>query len=73
MRITLTLSILVLCGSVASAQVANLEREVQKLRNAAAWSQIPWRRCLLKASREALAKNKPLFVYAIAGDPTGRC
>lgn len=48
--------------------------EVEPLRGASeAWAQIPWLRCLGDAYAESRATGKPVFMVAIAGDPTGRC
>ena len=35
------------------------------------WRRIPWRIELLEAQREAVAQNKPLFVWAMDGHPLG--
>jgi hypothetical protein len=36
-----------------------------------AWRRIPWRIDLLAAQREAVAQNKPLFIWAMDGHPLG--
>lgn len=38
---------------------------------AAPWRTIPWRIDLLAAQREAVAADKPLFVWAMDGHPLG--
>lgn len=55
------------------AELRSAHKEVSALAQTDVWGDIPWRWCLLEASQEGRAQNKPLFMYAIAGDPVGRC
>lgn len=66
--------LLVLCGSATARDDFDAAaKRIESLAHAEAWRTIPWRWCLLDASREAAREGKPLFIYAIAGDPVGRC
>ena len=72
---TVVIAIVLGAASAASAdELQALTREAESLKGGAeVWTHLPWRECLLDASRESRETGKPLFIYAIAGDPTGRC
>lgn len=36
-----------------------------------AWRTVPWRISLLQAQRDAVASNKPIFMWAMDGHPLG--
>lgn len=54
--------------------MAKLFAQVDALRTTSdTWRRIPWRTCLLSAAREAREKGRPMLVWALGGDPSGRC
>lgn len=60
--------------SGAALRQADLAREVGALAlPGGTWRAIPWRTCLQAARREAHQRGRPLLVWALGGDPSGRC
>lgn len=58
----------------AGAQESALASEVASLRTTRdVWRRIPWRTCLQEARAEAHQRGRPLLVWALGGDPSGRC
>jgi hypothetical protein len=88
-RITMTKRAPVLAGLVAAGltwavatargnpmhdRLSTLKQQVEALRGGKhQWRHVPWRRCLVAACREAQEQRKPLLIWALGGDPTGRC
>jgi hypothetical protein len=74
-RAVVWFSLVSLATPVASAQLT--EREFQSLHAElqqpadAAWRTIPWKISLLEAQADAVAKKKPLFIWAMDGHPLG--
>lgn len=59
-------------GGAAAADPPTVSEQVAELRpKAEAWQRIPWRSDLALARREAAQERKPLFVWAMNGDPLG--
>ena len=37
------------------------------------WSKVQWKSCLLDACEQARKEHKPVLIWALGGDPEGRC
>lgn len=81
MRQTMILGGLVL-ASIAATDVRpeltpqefeRLHKEIRPRPGEALWAEIPWTYDLVKARKKAAEEGKPLCVWRMAGDPTGRC
>jgi hypothetical protein len=61
-------------ADVLSARNFNdLLRAVRPSPGEAQWMQIPWENDLNVAAKKAAAQGKPLFIWAMAGEPLGTC
>lgn len=60
-------------GSGMDQRLSALRAQVERMKADEPWRRIAWRRCLLSAGRESRRTNRPIFVWALGGDPTGRC
>lgn len=61
-------------GQAAAMTVTTFERAVSELRTTDdTWRRIAWRTCLSGAAREAREQGRPILLWALGGDPAGRC
>ncbi len=51
----------------------DVQADVEKLSIGTAWSRIPWKTCVVEAYDQARKENKPVLIWALGGDPEGRC
>lgn len=58
---------------LAIALAQDLQERIDALKIDAPWSKIPWKTCLVDAFAEARRDGKPVLVWALGGDPEGRC
>lgn len=79
------LSLVLVCMSLASVSAQekaasfNYELTESRFKELAAelqpgeplWRSIPWRVSLLQAQRDAIAQQKPIFIWAMDGHPLG--
>ena len=56
-----------------SKERTQIEADVETLRKATALTGVVWGRCLLKGLERSRTEKKPVLLWALAGDPTGRC
>lgn len=67
-------ALLLLAASEWQADYEALRAEVESLRATEdTWRTIQWRTCLLEAYAEARERERPLLIWALGGDPSGRC
>ena len=50
-----------------------LRKEAESLAIKTPWSKVEWKTCLLEACAEGARQKKPVLLWALGGDPEGRC
>ena len=53
-------------ASDARKQIRDMSIDVQ-------WSKVPFETCLVRTYERARKEGKPVLIWALAGDPEGRC
>ena len=50
-----------------------LRKQIEELSIDQTWSRVPWKTCPIEAFAESRKTGKPVLVWALGGDPEGRC
>lgn len=70
MKLVYTAILLLVAGGLDVDEFQQLHQELQTCETEA-WRSIPWRTSLLQARQEAAQQGKPIFVWAMDGNPLG--
>lgn len=60
-------------GTDWPSEYRQVQADIEALSIDVTWSLVPWKTCLIEAYAQARKERKPLLIWALGGDPEGRC